>query len=100
MRPARAALGARASPASGGAGENSSGDFALAFATGNRKPEQSPLELVPNDELDPLFYATIEATEEAIVNALLNAETMTGRGGTVHALPASAVVELIAAAER
>jgi D-aminopeptidase len=84
----------------GGAGENSSGDFALAFATGNRTPEQSPLELVPNDALDPLFYATIEATEEAIVNALLNAETMTGRGGTVHALPAETVAKLIASAER
>jgi D-aminopeptidase len=84
----------------GGAGENSSGDFGLAFATGNRNPEQSPLELVPNDELDPLFYAAIEATEEAIVNALLNAETMTGRGGTVHALPADTLADLIAGAER
>ena len=84
----------------GGAGENSSGDFALAFATGNRTPEQSPLDLVPNDEIDPLFYATIEATEEAIVNALLNAETMTGRGGTVHSLPPETLAELIAAAER
>jgi D-aminopeptidase len=84
----------------GGAGENSSGDFALAFATGNAKPAQSPLDTVPNEEIDPLFYATIEATEGAIVNALLNAETMTGRDGTVHALPADTLVELIAEAER
>jgi D-aminopeptidase len=84
----------------GGAGENSSGDFALAFATGNRSPEAGPLDVVPNDDLDPLFYATIEATEEAIVNALVNAETMTGRGGTVHALPPELLADLIAQAER
>ncbi len=88
----RAALGiARA----GGAGENSSGDFALAFATGNRmtEGERATVELLPNEQLDPLFYATIEATEEAIVNALLSAETMSGRSGTVHALPHDALVE-------
>jgi len=84
----------------GGAGENSSGDIALAFATGNRNPEAGPLDVVPNEEIDPLFYATIEATEEAIVNALLNAETMSGRGGTVHALPADTLAALIAPAER
>jgi D-aminopeptidase len=84
----------------GGAGENSSGDFALAFATGNGTPEQGPLDVVPNDEIDPLFYATIEATEEAIVNALLNGETMSGRSGTVHGLPAERLRELIAPAER
>ena len=67
----------------GGAGENSSGDFAVAFSTGPTRQ----LECLPNEELDPLFYAVIDATEEAIVNALLAAETMTGRGGTtVHAL--------------
>jgi D-aminopeptidase len=67
----------------GGAGENSSGDFGIAFSTGpTRRPEP-----VPNDQLDPLFYAVIEATEEAIVNALLAAKTMTGRDGTtIHAL--------------
>jgi D-aminopeptidase len=84
----------------GGAGENSSGDLALAFATGNRAPEQGPLETLPNDEIDPLFYATIEATEEAIVNALVNGETMRGRGGTVHALPRDTLLELIASSER
>jgi D-aminopeptidase len=68
----------------GGAGETSSGDFALAFSTGPTRQ----VEPVPNEEMNPLFYAAIEATEEAIVNALLAAETMTGRGGaTVHALP-------------
>ena len=84
----------------GGAGENSSGDLALAFSTGNRDAERGPVDFVANEEIDPLFYATIEATEEAIVNALLNAETMTGRSGTVHALPHDRLTALIASSER
>jgi D-aminopeptidase len=84
----------------GGAGENSSGDLALTFATGNRNPEAGPLDVVPNEEIDPLFYATIEATEEAIVNALINGETMRGRGRIVHALPAETLADLIAGSER
>ncbi len=76
----------------GGAGEFSSGDFAIAFSTG---PTQR-VEPVPQDALNPLFYAAIEATEEAIVNALLAAETMTGRGGaTVHALPHDVFVDAV-----
>jgi D-aminopeptidase len=84
----------------GGAGENSSGDLALAFSTGNRDAERGPVDFVANEEIDPLFYATIEATEEAIVNALLNAETMTGRSGIVHALPHDRLTALIASSER
>jgi D-aminopeptidase len=84
----------------GGAGENSSGDFALAFSTGNRTPERGPVDFVPNDEIDPLFYATIEATEESIVNALLNGETMSSSRGTVHAMPREALAHLIGSAER
>jgi D-aminopeptidase len=83
----------------GGAGEHWSGDVFLAFATGNRDlpsgdygvaaPLQVPLAMVPNARIDPLYDAAIEATEEAIVNALLAAETMTGRDGIVaHALDA------------
>jgi D-aminopeptidase len=76
----------------GGAGETSSGDFALAFATG---PTQT-VEPVANEEMNPLFYATIEATEEAILNALLAAETMTGRSGaTAHALPHDLFVDVM-----
>jgi D-aminopeptidase len=71
----------------GGAGENSSGDLMLCFATGNRglesTTEPAALTMLPNDTLDPLFYATIDATEEAIVNALLSAETTTGKDGRV-----------------
>ena len=76
----------------GGAGEWSSGDFAIAFSTG----PTGRVEPIPQDALNPLFYAAIEATEEAIVNALLAAETMTGRGGaTVHALEPSLLAEAL-----
>ena len=51
---------------------------------------------MPNERLNGLFYAAIEVTEQAIVNALLAAETMTGRGGTtVHALPHDALAEVM-----
>jgi D-aminopeptidase len=80
----RAALGIGRT---GGAGENSSGDLVLAFATGNRDAGTDgdrltvPLKAVRNEQVNSLFYAAIEATEEAILNALLQAETMTGRDG-------------------
>ena len=92
----RAALGIART---GGAGENSSGDLLLAFATGNRgleSGERMPVTMLANDRIDPLFYAAIEATEEAILNALLAAETMTGRGGaTVHALDPELLLEVL-----
>jgi D-aminopeptidase len=50
--------------------------------------------MLANDHVDPLFYAVVDATEEAIVNALLAAETMTGRDGiTVHGLDAELLLE-------
>ena len=77
----------------GGRGENSSGDLFLAFSTTDAT-EASKLEGVatvrtlPNEQMNPLFNATVNATEEAIVNALVAAETMTGAdGNTVYALP-------------
>jgi D-aminopeptidase len=82
----------------GGAGENSSGDGFLAFSTANRgrlpsdalgtePPRVLQLEALADTYLDPLFHGVIEATEEAVVNALLAAETMTGRDGvTAYAL--------------
>jgi D-aminopeptidase len=93
----RAALGVART---GGAGENSSGDLILCFATGNRGlaggEAAVALTMLPNERIDPLFYAVIEATEEAIVNALLAAETMTGRGGaTVHRLDPEALVDVM-----
>lgn len=78
----------------GGTGEHSSGDLILAFATGNSGlPEvgletpggrsEIPLKMASNPVLDSLFDMTIEATEEAIVNALVAAETTVGRDGIV-----------------
>jgi L-aminopeptidase/D-esterase-like protein len=71
---------------------NGSGDIFVAFSTANpRAAARSGLpriEMLPNDVLGRLFLASVEATEEAIVNALVAARTMTGVNGyTVHALP-------------
>jgi D-aminopeptidase len=97
----RAALGVART---GGAGENSSGDFAIAFATGNpglaNGGKTVSVEMLANEHIDGLFYAAIEATEEAIVNALLAAETMTGRHGTVHRLDPDAFAEVMGAPAR
>ena len=76
---------------------NSSGDLFLAFSTGNAgaaNPNGTPaLVMLPNDRIDPLFRATIEATEEAVVNAMLAAQTMTGADGIrVFGLPGDRVV--------
>jgi D-aminopeptidase len=94
---ARAALGVARC---GGAGENSSGDLMLCFASGNRDLGATEgrvgVELLPNDVLDPLFWATIESTEEAIVNALLAAETTSGRAGrVVHRLDPDLLAEVM-----
>jgi D-aminopeptidase len=89
----------------GGAGEHSSGDLFLAFSTGNAPSEIETsrqgasivrLEALSDDHITDLFYAVIETTEEAIVNALLSAETMTGRDGhTAHALDPERLVEIM-----
>jgi D-aminopeptidase len=75
----------------GGIGANSSGDIFLAFATANRIKQGAAVtnaRMLAADHLTPLFQAAAEATEEAILNALIAAETTTGRQGrTVHALP-------------
>ncbi len=70
----------------GGVGHNGSGDIFLAFATGNdlREGEDAlSLQMIPNHHLNPLFTATAEAVEEAIINAVVAAETMTGWLGRV-----------------
>jgi L-aminopeptidase/D-esterase-like protein len=84
----------------GGTGANGSGDIFLAFATANpgaaREAGPTPLEWLPNGDLSPFFVATIEATEEAIVNAMVAAETMTGiDGNTVHRLPHDRLREVL-----
>ncbi|MEQ6903446.1 P1 family peptidase [Nocardioides sp. YIM 152588] len=82
----------------GGTGEHGSGDLVLSFATGNtglppvgfEEPggaTELPVRMVTNPAIDPLFDLVIEATEEAIVNALVAADTTVGRDGlTAHAL--------------
>jgi D-aminopeptidase len=76
----------------GGRGEDSSGDIFIAFSTANQEAAKTEglaqLTMLPNERLNPLFAATASATEEAIVNAMVAAETMSGiNGNTVHALP-------------
>jgi L-aminopeptidase/D-esterase-like protein len=76
----------------GGMGANTSGDIFIAFSTANsgaaRRTGTARLEMMPNDRMTPLFEATVYATEEAIINALVAAETMCGiNGSVVHALP-------------
>src|SRR6185312_10063752 len=75
----------------GGLGANGSGDIFLAFSTANhidQNDKVSTVRMLAADAMTSLFRAAAEATEEAILNALCMAETMTGREGrTVHALP-------------
>jgi L-aminopeptidase/D-esterase-like protein len=76
----------------GGVASNGSGDIFLAFSTANPgaadREKNRKVEMMPNDRMTPLFEATIQATEESIVNAMVAARTMTGiNGNTVHALP-------------
>jgi D-aminopeptidase len=89
----------------GGVGEHSSGDLFLAFSTANRglpaaeggDPSLTTrVEVLSNPHITPLFDAVIEATEEAIVNCLVAAETMVGRDGvTAHALPHDLLAEAL-----
>src|SRR6059058_3085060 len=80
---------------------NTSGDLFLAFSTAN--PEASnpdkltrSVETIPNDRLDPIFDAVVQATEEAVVNALVDNQTMIGRDDhRVEALPQDRVRELL-----
>jgi D-aminopeptidase len=97
----------------GGTGGHSSGDLFIAFATGNRLPvgigtEADPtargtyeVRAVGDTVIDRLFEAVIESTEEAIINAMIAAPSVTGRDGiTAHALPHDRVREIMAAAGR
>ncbi len=85
----------------GGIGHNGSGDIFLAFATGNHVPagarEPFPVDYLPNHQMNELFAALAEAVEEAILNALTAAETMTGyMGRTAYALPLDRLQEIMA----
>ncbi len=93
----RASLGlARMGSVSG----NGSGDIFVAFSTANASASEGDgvrqIQMLPNNRIGPLFTATVQATEEAIVNALVAAETMTGRDGhTVQALPHDRLQEVL-----
>ncbi len=89
----------------GGVGHNGSGDIFFALATGNHLPAHEkglyPLRMLPQELMDRLFVAVADATEEAIINALCGAETMTGfKGRTAHALPLDQVASLLEAGGR
>ncbi|MGJ3244252.1 MAG: P1 family peptidase [Opitutales bacterium] len=76
----------------GGHATNGSGDLFLAFSTANPGAYEAeptvPVTGLANSTIDTVFDAAIQATEEAIINALVAAETMTGRNGhTLHAIP-------------
>jgi D-aminopeptidase len=93
----RATMGLARTGSSSG---NSSGDIFIAFSTANRGANKEPgpnsVLTVSNERISPLFQATVEATEEAIVNAMVAAQTMTGIDGhTVEALPHDKLTELM-----
>jgi D-aminopeptidase len=80
---------------------NGSGDLFIAFSTANpgaenAEPITHSVETIPNDRMDPLFAATVQATEEAVVNALIDNHDMTGRDNhRVEALSHDRVRELL-----
>ncbi len=82
----------------GGYAYHGSGDIVLAFSTAQTVPIGKEPELVsflPDNALSYLFRATAEATEEAIINALLQAKTIEGNGHVRYALPVDKVVEIL-----
>ncbi len=93
----RAALGLARNGSTSG---NGSGDIFIAFSTANpgaAAPDANvKLTMLPNDRISPLFDATVQATEEAIINALVAAETMVGRDShRVVALPHERLREVL-----
>ena len=84
----------------GGRGENGSGDIFIAFSTANpsafQREDFTKVEELPNDLINPLFDATVQAVEEAILNAMVAAETMEGiNGNKAYGLPHNLVIELL-----
>ena len=84
----------------GGRGENGSGDIFMAFSTANptafQRDKFSQLNELPNDLINPLFDATVQAVEESIINAMVAAETMEGiNGNKAYALPHKMVIDIL-----
>ncbi len=81
----------------GSVASNGSGDLFLSFSTANRSNAAADtvehITALPNDRMNPFFQATIDATEEVVVNAMLAAETMVGADGLrAHQLPGDRVL--------
>jgi D-aminopeptidase len=84
----------------GGRGENGSGDIFIAFSTANptafQRERFTKIDALPNDLINPLFDATVQAVEEAIINAMVAADTMEGiNGNKAYALPHQLVIDLL-----
>ena len=84
----------------GGRGSNGSGDIFLAFSTANEgafnRDDIASISSMPNDLLMPVFEATVQVVEEAIINAMIAAETMEGiNGNTSYAIPHDVLVETL-----
>ena len=84
----------------GGRGTNGSGDIFIAFSTANptafQRADFTKVNELPNDLINPLFEATVQATEEAIINAMVAAETMEGiNGNKSYALPHKLVIDVL-----
>ena len=84
----------------GGYGTNGSGDIFIAFSTANsesfQRNEFSEADILPNDLISPLFEATVQAVEEAIINAMVAAETMEGiNGNKSYAIPHDLLIETL-----
>jgi D-aminopeptidase len=95
----RAALGMARTGSLGG---NGSGDIFLAFSSANPNTARgdenglAAIHALSNDHLDPVFFAAVHATEEAIINSMIAAETLTGRDGlTVRAIPHNELREVL-----
>lgn len=84
----------------GGRGENGSGDIFIAFSTANpsafQREKFTKLDELPNDLINPIFEGTVQAVEEAIINAMVAAETMEGiNGNKAYGLPHKLVIDLL-----
>jgi len=84
----------------GGRGSNGSGDIYLAFSTANEngfsRDKTTTVETFSNDKMTPLFEATVHAVEEAIINAMIAAETMEGiNGNKAYALPHDLLIKIL-----
>jgi L-aminopeptidase/D-esterase-like protein len=84
----------------GGRGSNGSGDIFIAFSTANEnafsRDEVKTVETLANDQINPIFEATVQVVEESIINALVAAETMEGiNGNKAYALPHDLLIDVL-----